>query len=65
MAKVPIVSVRRPAVFSKIMLTIVATMITTKLPGIFLMNFDQIKINARQTAAIIVEYQFTVAADFI
>ena len=65
MAKVPIVSVLRPAVFSKIMLATVAAIITTKLPGIFLMNFDQMNMKARQTTAIIVEYQFTVAADFI
>ena len=54
-AKVPIVSVRRPVVFSRMILTAVARMITTKLPGIFLINLDQMKMKARQTAAMIVE----------
>ena len=54
---------RRPVVFSKIMLITVAAMITTKLPGIFLINFYQMNMKARQAAAIIVEYQFTLAAE--
>ena len=64
-AKLPIVSVLSPQVFSRIMLTRVARIITTKLPGIFLINLDHIKINARQIAAIANEYQFIVEADFI
>ena len=63
-AKNPIVSVFNPQHLSRIIVITVAAMITTKLPGIFLINFDQIKIKARQIAEIAKEYQFTEVADF-
>ena len=42
----------------------VASMITTSEPGIFFVIFGQIKIIARQTIAMIVEYQFIVENEF-
>ena len=59
-AKNPIVSVFNPKNLSRRIEATVARIKTTKLPGIFFENFAQIKMNARQTAAITVEYMLIV-----
>ena len=64
-ANVPIVSVFNEQNLSRRIDATVARIRTIKLPGIFFMNFDQMKMNARQTDAIMKEYKLSVDEDFM